>query len=91
MAITFVDHHHGGQDALTYQTQLGQPINRANIQIFRLEDWQKGNRTNRHLVGKSATNSKGRWIRAIPLTAGRYAVVFSGEGYDPSVAEIEVQ
>lgn len=90
MAIHFVDHNYGGTDELAYQTIKGSGVSRADIRVFTKEDWDKGNHANRFAVGRSATTTSGKWLRAIPLNPGRYVVVFSKEGFERSVAEFEV-
>lgn len=86
-----VNHDYGGADALAYQTADGRGIDRADIKVFRKEDWLAGNRSARFLVGRAITNNKGRWESAAVLPPGDYVVLFGKPGkFGPDVKEIAV-
>lgn len=86
-----IDHNYGGPDALAYQTAGGNGVAKAEIKIFRKEDWDGGRRSSRFLIGRIGTDAAGRWNRAIELATGTYVLLIGRPGqFGPDTHEVKV-
>lgn len=85
-----LDHDYGIADALRYLTTGGDPVSGAQIRVFKKidydqEDWDAA-------LGKSSTDTNGRWTDPIYVEAGyTYTVQYLKLGeYGPDTTEITV-
>ena len=90
--LVLVDHNYGGADALTYQTAGGQGIAGATILAFLADDYNLGNRSAAYVLGRSTTDSNGRWTQSMGLGPGTYVLLYSKPGqYGPNTKALVVQ
>ena len=70
-----VDHNTPSPDNLRFLASNGDPINEADVYIFKQSEYTSGVYDN--AVGRTKTNSEGRWVDSLPVEAGNtYVVVF---------------
>lgn len=70
-----VDHNTSSPDNLRFLASNGDPISEADVYIFKQSEYTSGVYDN--ALGRTKTNSEGRWVDSLPVPAGdTYVVVF---------------
>lgn len=85
-----VNHDIGTFDNLRYLAPNGDPVEGAEVYIFRKSEYQADSFDG--ALGRTVTRSDGRWVDAIPVQAGdTYTVLLFKSGlYGPDVIDIAV-
>lgn len=87
-----VDHDYGGVDELQYASN-GTPVADADVLVYRAADFTAPPTlpTVDKMVASTTTDADGRWVAAVHLDPGEYAVVFRKAGaFGPDVVNITV-
>ena len=85
-----VDHNTPTPDNLQYLASNGDPIQDADVYIFKQSEYTSGVYDN--AVGRTKTDSYGRWVDSLPVEAGNtYMVVFfKPYAYGPDNTQIQL-
>lgn len=87
-----VNHDYGGKDRYSYWASNDGPgIVDATILVYRAADYNAGRRGNIYVLGKTTTDSNGRWRRSLMLDPETYVLFYFKIGqFGPDTANLTV-